>query len=64
MPGVGPESPNPAERLQDANLTGSPAGADTPLAESGQADRPFDPADRRDDDAPVTTGLPDFTRGA
>lgn len=57
------DSPNPAERLQRENLTGSPIGAGTPMAASGAGDDLFG-SDSPAGETARTPGLADFTRGA
>ena len=63
LPGQGSESPNPVERMEADNRTGSPAGAGSPLADSGQTD-PLPGSSSEQEGTPITTGLPDFSRGA
>lgn len=57
------DSPNTGERLQATNLTGSPIGEGTPLAEQHESGELFGSSSQQGP-KPVTTGLPDFSRGA
>jgi hypothetical protein len=57
------DSPNPAERLRDEALTGSPIGAGSRTAASGLGEDLFSSNSRRGEE-PVAPGLPDLTRGA
>lgn len=57
------DSPNAGERLRASNLTGSPIGAGTPLAEQHESDELFGSSSQQGP-LPMTTGLPDYSRGA
>ncbi|AKJ27392.1 hypothetical protein [Caldimonas brevitalea] len=63
MQGLGADSPNTAERLHEENLTGSPLGAGSPLADKTASDDLFSSSSQRGPN-PTTPGLPDLTRGA